>query len=311
MKKTLFITIAALSTTLFSAFGQGNFGLVFPQAESNLPKSKAPVPVCERKAFVMQPTHLEPTADGNLTLTGGWQMIEAATLVEKDITVWNTAVTDGWYNATVPGTVLTTLVEQQVYPDPYYGLNNLYIPETLCRQEWWYRISFPTPDIAEGELLSLLFNGINYKAEVWLNRKRLGNIAQTLAIEPHLGFVVDTVEEQREQLALCDVGCGERDTIPPLLTTQRLGYVEVVQSVIWVGIYLLLNQGGENSAGHGGIIPAVGNGGVPHRNILLYECRSLNHLPATGKRKIAVGGRLQMGRLHNKSLAFAYGNGSF
>ncbi|MBQ5725968.1 MAG: glycoside hydrolase family 2 [Alistipes sp.] len=177
MKKTLFITIAALTTTLFSAFGQGNFGLVFPQAESNLPKSKAPVPVCERKAFVLQPTHLKPTADGNLTLTDGWQMIEAATLVEKDITVWNTAVTDGWYNATVPGTVLTTLVEQQVYPDPYYGLNNLYIPETLCRQEWWYRISFPTPDIAEGELLSLLFNGINYKAEVWLNRKRLGNIA--------------------------------------------------------------------------------------------------------------------------------------
>ena len=159
------------------AWGQGNFGLVFPQSQDNLPKSKAPVPVCERKAFVNRPTTLAPTADGNLTLSEGWQMIEAATLVEKDISIWDTATTNGWYNATVPGTVLTTLVEQQVYPDPYYGLNNLYIPETLCRQEWWYRISFPTPEYAESEQLTLLFNGINYKAEVWLNKKRLGHIA--------------------------------------------------------------------------------------------------------------------------------------
>ncbi len=177
MKRVLFITCAMLFAALQGAFAQGNFGLVFPQAKENLPKSKAPVPVCERKAFEPRQTILEPTADGALTLTQGWQMIDAATLVEKDITVWNTSTTDGWYNATVPGTVLTTLVEQQVYPDPYYGLNNLYIPETLCRQEWWYRISFPTPERNEGENLTLLFNGINYKAEVWLNKKCLGQIA--------------------------------------------------------------------------------------------------------------------------------------
>lgn len=177
MKRVLFITCTLLLATLQGVFAQGNFGLVFPQSAENLPKSKAPVPVCERKAFESRQTVLTPTSDGSLTLTDGWQMISAASLVEKDITVWNTATTDGWYNATVPGTVLTTLVEQQVYPDPYYGLNNLYIPETLCRQEWWYRISFPTPERQEGEQLSLLFNGINYKAEVWLNKKCLGHIA--------------------------------------------------------------------------------------------------------------------------------------
>lgn len=31
--------------------------------------------------------------------------------------------TASWYNATVPGTVLTTLVQQGVYPDHYFGLN--------------------------------------------------------------------------------------------------------------------------------------------------------------------------------------------
>lgn len=136
-------------------------------------------------------TTLTATAEGNLTLGDGWQMIAAEALVERDLTVWNTAATDGWFNATVPGTVLTTLVEQQVYPDPYYGLNNLYIPESLCRQEWWYRITFPTPERAEGEQLSLRFNGINYKAEVWLNKKKLGDIAGAFtralfSIDPYL-----------------------------------------------------------------------------------------------------------------------------
>jgi hypothetical protein len=44
-----------------------------------------------------------------------------------------------WYAATVPGTVLTTLVDRGVYPDPDYGLNNTAIPESLNKQDYWYR----------------------------------------------------------------------------------------------------------------------------------------------------------------------------
>ena len=29
-----------------------------------------------------------------------------------------------------------------VYPDPYYGLNNLDIPETLEQQDYWYLTEF-------------------------------------------------------------------------------------------------------------------------------------------------------------------------
>jgi hypothetical protein len=46
-----------------------------------------------------------------------------------------------WYAATVPGTVLTTLVDRGVYPDPDYGLNNTAIPESLNKQAYWYRSS--------------------------------------------------------------------------------------------------------------------------------------------------------------------------
>jgi hypothetical protein len=50
--------------------------------------------------------------------------------------------TDGWLDATVPGTVLSTYVDRGVYPDPDFGLNNLLIPETLNKQDYWFRTEF-------------------------------------------------------------------------------------------------------------------------------------------------------------------------
>jgi len=80
-----------------------------------------------------------------------------------------------WYKATVPGTVLTTLVDRGVYPDPSYGLNNLAIPESLSRQDWWYRTSFALPaEYRPGRHLFVTFKGINYAAEIWVNGRRAG-----------------------------------------------------------------------------------------------------------------------------------------
>jgi len=80
-----------------------------------------------------------------------------------------------WYPATVPGTVLTTLVDRGVYPDPAYGLNNLAIPESLSRQDWWYRTTFTLPASAKsGRHLFVTFKGINYASEIWVNGRRAG-----------------------------------------------------------------------------------------------------------------------------------------
>ena len=80
-----------------------------------------------------------------------------------------------WYPAVVPGTVLTTLIARGVYPDPDYGLNNLAIPDSLSRQDYWYRSVFDAPAELQGKELTLTFKGINYAAEVWLNGARLGH----------------------------------------------------------------------------------------------------------------------------------------
>jgi hypothetical protein len=82
-----------------------------------------------------------------------------------------------WLVATVPGTVLTTMIDRGIYPDPDFGLNNLAIPESLNKHDYWYRVEFPTPKPdGIGRRRTLHFAGINYAAEVWLNGQRLGQI---------------------------------------------------------------------------------------------------------------------------------------
>lgn len=144
-----------------------NFGLPSPQPEETLPKSSVPVQMPERVAKVAAQTILRPMAENVWEITSGWEMCEG-----------DKVMTDDWYDATVPGTVLRTLVDQGVWPDPYYGLNNLAIPEDLCRKDWWYRCSFSlSEDMLSKETLELLFSGINYKADIWFNGEKLGNIA--------------------------------------------------------------------------------------------------------------------------------------
>jgi hypothetical protein len=84
---------------------------------------------------------------------------------------------ENWFPAVVPGTVLTSLVKDGVYPDPMYGENNRSIPETLCRTSYWYRTEFPVPRSMAGRHVWLKFEGICYCAEVWLNGSKVGSIA--------------------------------------------------------------------------------------------------------------------------------------
>src|ERR1017187_7825144 len=78
-------------------------------------------------------------------------------------------------------------VQQRVYPDPGVGMNLRTIPgttypiftpftdlqmppESPFRHSWWYRTEFKLPAEHKGETLWLGFDGVNYRANVWMNR---------------------------------------------------------------------------------------------------------------------------------------------
>lgn len=87
--------------------------------------------------------------------------------------------TTGWISARVPGTVLTTLLENQQYPAPEFGLNNNLIPDIYevgnDFYTFWFIRKFDIPELPEGRNVWLNFRGINYKAEIFLNGKRVNN----------------------------------------------------------------------------------------------------------------------------------------
>jgi beta-mannosidase len=52
----------------------------------------------------------------------GWKLQDAAKVSAAPAAVAMPEFKpEGWYDATVPGTVLTTLVDNKVYPEPLYG----------------------------------------------------------------------------------------------------------------------------------------------------------------------------------------------
>jgi exo-1,4-beta-D-glucosaminidase len=104
-----------------------------------------------------------------------------------------------WFPVKVPSTVLTGLVANNVYPDPYLGLNNMLIPDASdefnkkynleqfshlpdnpnpWKKPYWYRTSFKVPSNDKGRCFQLIFKGINYRAAVWLNGKQIADSSE-------------------------------------------------------------------------------------------------------------------------------------
>jgi hypothetical protein len=155
---------------------RGQAGYRAPQDAAQMPTGRAPFSSPVARALPSVHDALEAEGDHQWTV-GGWMLSEAPKVHAEGAEISAPAFSaKEWYVATVPGTVLTTLVDRGVYPDPDYGLNNLAIPESLNKQDYWYRTEFKGPDAIDGKRLTLTFKGINYKAVVWLNGQSLGTI---------------------------------------------------------------------------------------------------------------------------------------
>lgn len=179
--RTKYLFCILLELFIYSnIYAQLNFGLSQKQISSDLPISR-----CQKKDLRLK-TVDENVANNNISkldncnyvINSSWYMSNETDILKNNVSPLNSDLDlSDWYKATVPGTVLTTLVDNGVYPDPYWGINNVLISDSICRMNWWYRTEFVLPDnIRRTTNHVITFNGINYKAQVWLNNHLLGNI---------------------------------------------------------------------------------------------------------------------------------------
>jgi exo-1,4-beta-D-glucosaminidase len=116
-----------------------------------------------------------------IELKHGWHIrsSENLNMSGKEISLPDIELKD-WYPARIPGTVLGTLVENKVYKDPFYNKNLDTIPSDSFNNSWWYRCVFEISEDFLRDTARLEFNGINYRANVWLNGTKIGS-ADSLA----------------------------------------------------------------------------------------------------------------------------------
>ncbi|HEX5283459.1 MAG TPA: LamG-like jellyroll fold domain-containing protein [Bryocella sp.] len=147
-----------------------------PQDPATLPRSAAP----PQKPVAHPVPHLTDALSEDhrtLTLRANWRMAEDSNDLPDGARISKPGFDDShWYAAVVPGTVLTTLIARGVYPDPDFGLNNMAIPESLAHKRFWFRTHFTAPPATLHGHPTLTFNGINYRAQIFLNGHKLGRI---------------------------------------------------------------------------------------------------------------------------------------
>lgn len=140
-------------------------------------------------------------------------LLQSSAVVEVDgETVSSEAFTPrDWHPVQVPSTVLRALVANGIYPNPYVGMNNMQIPDAsdafnrkfdLARfshlpgqtnpwsKPWWYRAEFQLPQLPSGTQVWLNFEGINYRADLWLNGQRIADSASVVGMFEMFTFPV-------------------------------------------------------------------------------------------------------------------------
>lgn len=113
-----------------------------------------------------------PVRVSEILLTDHWAIISSAQTDKtgEDLTVSNDFDQSKWIKTKVPSTVMGALTDAGVIKDPFFGKNLENISKEQFRDPWWFRTSFDLDWFdPEREVARLLLDGINYRADIWLN----------------------------------------------------------------------------------------------------------------------------------------------
>jgi exo-1,4-beta-D-glucosaminidase len=131
-----------------------------------------------------------------LRLADGWTLQSSGKVADTGDLISSTSYRPkGWYTVSVPTTVVAALVKEKVYPDPDFGMNLRQFPgvtypvganfsnfpmeqDSPFAVAWWYRKAFALPANYRGKTIWLDFNGVNYRANIWVNGKQIANLQQ-------------------------------------------------------------------------------------------------------------------------------------
>ena len=122
-------------------------------------------------------------SSGSMELSSGWRMAAADAVVPDGKQISAPGFDAGkWYPIRrMPATVLQVLEDNDVYRNLYFGMNLASaVPQDLWKHDWWYRTTFTAPP--GHDFYSIIFNGINYRGDIWLNGQPIANRSQAVGM---------------------------------------------------------------------------------------------------------------------------------
>ena len=154
------------------------------------------------------------------TLEDGWKVQSAARVPQPGEAISESEfAASGWYATAVPATVMAVLTNQGVYKDIYFGKNLEKIPEEPFKSPWWYRNEFDVEKTASFANARLVFEGINYRANIFLNGKKIAAADKTFGAYRIFDLDVSQVIQKGKNILAVEV-------IPPVPGEPTIGFVD-------------------------------------------------------------------------------------
>lgn len=153
--------------------------LLMQKSADNKPYILSEMEVMGKGGLVAKPSAM-PTGEKNeILLSGGSWTLQRASEVKATGEEISTSDFDpkNWIVATVPGTVLSSYKNIGAIADPNYADNQNMVSESFFNSNFWYRDEFNVPENFKQDRLFLNFDGINWKANVFVNGKKVGDMA--------------------------------------------------------------------------------------------------------------------------------------
>ncbi len=141
--------------------------------------------------FINPCAALAQNEDHFLSLDKNWRIQTAASAGLDPAAVSSAACdTASWYPASVPTTVLAALVNDGIYTNIFFSTNLAAIPSAPFTNAWWFRKEFSVPKELAAENADLIFEGINYRANIWLNGQQIAATNDTFGAFRTFNFAV-------------------------------------------------------------------------------------------------------------------------
>ena len=157
--------------------GAGRYVRILMQEPSNGERyALSEVEIMGCGGIVAQPK-AQPKAEGNkyALMGGGWMLQRSSEVDATGETISKTGFnTQNWVVATVPGTVLTSYKNVGAIPNPNYADNIFQVSESFFNSDFWYRNEFEVAKDFAKEKVFLNFDGLNWKADIYLNGEKIG-----------------------------------------------------------------------------------------------------------------------------------------